>query len=253
MAVATTPFSLSFSNRLVKAATVDASVPGMGGGAMPILRIARRNGPLGGLGLLYTQSAMTIGQISEVAVLALMPLVEKYGKVFIGQGGHMKSFEQGFTYSFGSPPLMGEWSYLSISGLFDDLIPKAQWPKTAALLTMNNVIGLSSLPTVTKALADRGVKITVNETYNLPLSDATPLASKAKGTGAELIIIQGFFDDTVMIMRAAKRASTGCRTPALIFSLTRFSRNWFMRSARPSTYSFRMPVFTQASAISARV
>lgn len=159
----------------------------------------------------YYERAITVDKVDLVfggypgtANVALMPLVEKYGKVFVGQGGHMKSFEQGFTYSFGSPPLMGEWSYLSISGLFDDLIPKAQWPKTAGLLTMNNVIGLSSLPTVTKALADRGVKITVNETYNLPLSDATPLASKAKGTGAELLIIQGFFDDTVMIMRTAK-------------------------------------------------
>jgi len=159
----------------------------------------------------YYERAITVDKVDFVfggypgtSNVALMPLVEKYGKIFVGQGGHMKSFDQGFTYSFGSPPLMGEWSYLSVAGLLDDLIPKAEWPKTAALLTMNNVIGLSSIPTVVKSLEERGVKIVVNETYNLPLSDATPPVSKAKGTRAEFLIVQGFFDDTVMIMRGAK-------------------------------------------------
>jgi branched-chain amino acid transport system substrate-binding protein len=159
----------------------------------------------------YYERAITVDKVDLVfggypgtSDVALMPLVEKYRKVFVGQGGHMKSFEQGFTYSFGSPPLMGEWSYLSVAGLLDDLIPKKDWPKSASLLTMNNVIGLSSIPNVVKSLQDRGVKIAVNETYNLPLTDATPLVSKSKGTGAEFLIVQGFFDDTVMIMRAAK-------------------------------------------------
>ena len=159
----------------------------------------------------YYERAITMDKVDLVfggypgtACVALMPLVEKYGKVFVGQGGHMKSFDQGFTYTFGSPPLMGEWSYLSTGGLLDDLIPKKDWPKSASLLTMNNVIGLASVPTVVKSLENHGVKVAVNEVYNLPLSDATPLVSKSKGTGAEFLIIQGFFDDTVMIMRAAK-------------------------------------------------
>jgi len=122
----------------------------------------------------------------------------------VGQGGHGKSFEQGFTYTFASPPLMGEWSGISIAGIYDDLIPKQNWPKTAAILTMNNVIGLSATPNIVKAFQEHGVKVAVNEIYNIPLSDATPLVSKAKGHGAEFLIIQGFFDDTVMIMRAAK-------------------------------------------------
>jgi branched-chain amino acid transport system substrate-binding protein len=159
----------------------------------------------------YYERAITVDKVDLVfggypgtANVALMPLVEKYGKVFIGQGGHMKSFEQGFTYSFGSPPLMGEWSYLSVAGLLDDLIPKKDWPKTAAMLTMNNVIGLAAVPNVVKSLEERGVKVVVNETYNLPLSDATPLVSKAKGRGGEFLICQTFFDDMVMIIRVAK-------------------------------------------------
>jgi branched-chain amino acid transport system substrate-binding protein len=159
----------------------------------------------------YYERAITVDKVDLVfggypgtANVALMPLMEKYKKVFVGQGGHGKSFEQGYTYSFASPPLMGEWSYLSVAGLLDDLIPKKDWPKTAALLTMNNVIGLSAVPAIVKALEDRGVKVTVNETYNLPLSDAGPLVSKAKGRGGEYLICQSLFDDMVMIMRAAK-------------------------------------------------
>ena len=42
-----TAFSLPFSKRSASAATLEASVPGTGGGSMPIRRIARRRGPLG--------------------------------------------------------------------------------------------------------------------------------------------------------------------------------------------------------------
>jgi len=159
----------------------------------------------------YYERAITVDKVDLVfggypgtSNVALMPLVEKYGKVFVGQGGHMKSFEQGFTYTFGSPPLMSEWVYLSFAPVLDELIPKKDWPKSMAMLTMNNVIGLSARPNMIKAFEERGVKTVVNETYNLPLSDATPLVSKAKGMGAEILACMSFFDDGVMITRAAK-------------------------------------------------
>jgi branched-chain amino acid transport system substrate-binding protein len=171
----------------------------------------------------YYERAITVDKVDLVfggypgtANVALMPLMEKYKKVFVGMGGHGKSFEQGYTYSFASPPQMGEWSYLSVGGLLDDLISKKDWPKTAALLTMNNVIGLSAVPNVVKALEERGVKVTVNETYNLPLSDASPLVSKAKGRGGEYLICQSLFDDMVMIMRAAKAQRY---TPKIIWNI----------------------------------
>ena len=171
----------------------------------------------------YYERAITVDKVDLVfggypgtANVALMPLMEKYKKVFVGMGGHGKSFEQGYTYSFASPPQMGEWSYLSVAGLLDDLIPKKDWPKTAALLTMNNVIGLSAVPNVVKSLEERGVKVTVNETYNLPLSDASPLVSKAKGRGGEYLICQSLFDDMVMIMRAAKAQRY---TPKIIWNI----------------------------------
>ncbi len=169
----------------------------------------------------YFERAITVDKADLVsggypgtANVAVMPLVEKYGKVFVGMGGHMKSFEQGYTYTFASPPLMSEWVYIALAGMLDDLIPKTEWPKSMAIFTMNNVIGLSARGNVIKAAEDRRIKVVVDETYNLPLSDATPLLSKAKGRGAEILSCMSMFDDGVMIMRAAKAMKYN---PKLIF------------------------------------
>ena len=159
----------------------------------------------------YYERAITVDKVDLVfggvpgtANVAVMPLVEKYGKVFVGLGGHMKSFEQGYTYSFASPPLMSDWAYLSLAGVLDDLIPKADWPKSIAVLTMNNVTGLSARGPLIKSMEERGIKVVTDETYNLPLADATPLVSKAKMRGAEILACISAFDDGVMITRAAK-------------------------------------------------
>ena len=174
--------------------------------------------------VMYYERNITVDKVDLVfggypgaSVVALMPLMEKYGKVFVGQGGaSMKSFEQGYTYSFGSPPLLGEWVYIALIGVLDDLIPKEQWPKSMAILNMNNVIGLSQRENLSKAAEQRGVKVVVDEIYNLPLSDATPLVSKAKMRGAEVLACMSFFDDGVMIMRAAKAMNYN---PKLIFQI----------------------------------
>jgi branched-chain amino acid transport system substrate-binding protein len=159
----------------------------------------------------YYERAITVDKVDLVfgglpgtANVAVMPLVEKYGKVFVGLGGHMKSFEQGYTYSFASPPLMADWAYLSVTGVLDDLIPKADWPKSMAVMTMNNVTGLSARGPLIKAVEERGIKVIVDETYNFPLADATPLVSKARMKGAEILASISAFDDGVMITRACK-------------------------------------------------
>jgi branched-chain amino acid transport system substrate-binding protein len=169
----------------------------------------------------YYERAITVDKVDLVfggypgtSNVALMPLVEKYQKVFVGMGAHMKSFDQGFTYSFASPPLMSDWIYLSLNGLLDDLIPKKDWPKSMALLTANNVMGLSAKPNLLKGMGERGIKIVVDETYNLPLNDATPLVNRAKARGAEILCCLSFFDDAVMIMRASKAINYN---PKLIF------------------------------------
>ncbi|HYA12724.1 MAG TPA: ABC transporter substrate-binding protein, partial [Syntrophales bacterium] len=94
------------------------------------------------------------------------------------------------------------------------LIPKSEWPKSIALLSTNTVMGLSGRGNIVKAMEERGLKVVVDETYNLPLADATPIVSKAKTRGAEILCCLSFFDDGVMIMRAAKAMNYN---PKLIF------------------------------------
>lgn len=159
----------------------------------------------------YYERAITVdkvdlifGGVPGTANVAIMPLAEKYGKVFVGLGGHMKSFEQGYTYSFASPPLMSDWAYLSLIGVVNELIPQAERPKTMAVFTMNNVTGLSARDPLVKAARENGIEVVVNETYNVPLADANPLVSKAKMKKAEILTCISAFDDGVMIARAAK-------------------------------------------------
>ncbi|HME43991.1 MAG TPA: amino acid ABC transporter substrate-binding protein [Syntrophorhabdales bacterium] len=159
----------------------------------------------------YFERAITVDKVDLVfggypatSNVALMPMMEKYNRVFVGMGGQLPSFEQGYTYSFASPPLISDWTYIAFAGVYEELVPKAEWPKSVAILSMNNVIGLSTKPSLVKWLEKNNIKIVTEETYNLPLSDATPLVSKAKGRGAEVLICLSMFDDGVMLARAAK-------------------------------------------------
>jgi branched-chain amino acid transport system substrate-binding protein len=115
----------------------------------------------------------------------------------------MKSFEQGYTYAFGGPPLMGEWWY---EGFFQwmETVPSEQRPKKAAVYTMNNPIGASLTESINRWTKKLGIEVAIDEKYNLPLPDATPLIVKAKQMECDILFANGFFADGVMTMRAAK-------------------------------------------------
>jgi branched-chain amino acid transport system substrate-binding protein len=146
---------------------------------------------------------LLLGGYPGTAARAVMPLAEKYKMVYVSMGGHMKSFLQGYTYSFGSPPLMGEWWFL---GAFQWLeqIPPEQRPKRAAVYIMNNPVGTSLLGTLKVWPKKLGIKVVINERYNLPLPAAEPLVLKAKQMKCDLFISGGVFPDGVMTVRAAK-------------------------------------------------
>jgi branched-chain amino acid transport system substrate-binding protein len=132
-----------------------------------------------------------------------MPVAEKYRMVYVSMGGHMKSFSQGYTYSFGSPPLMGEWWYL---GFFEWMktIPPDKRPKKAAVYTMNNPIGMALMESLYKGCKDLGIEIVIDEKYNLPLTTADTMITKAKQMKADLLFANGMFPDGVMTLRTCK-------------------------------------------------
>jgi len=158
----------------------------------------------------FAEKAITVDKVDLLfggypgtAARAVMPVAEKHKYVYVSMGGHMKSFEQGYTYSIGGPPLMGEWWY---EGFYQWLktVPADQRPKKAAVYTMNNPIGASLMDSINRMSNDLGVELVINEKYNLPLPDATPLILKAKQMKADILFSNGFFADGVMTIRAAK-------------------------------------------------
>ncbi len=158
----------------------------------------------------FAEKAITVDKVDLLfggypgtAARAVMPVAEKHKYVYVSMGGHMKSFEQGYTYCFGGPPLMGEWWYEGFF-LWLNSLPPEQRPKRAALYTMNNPIGASLMSSLYTWLKKLGIEIVIDEKYNLPLPDATPLVVKAKQMNCDILFSNGFFDDGVMTIRAAK-------------------------------------------------
>jgi len=163
-----------------------------------------------GKAVTFAEKAITVDKVDLLfggypgtAARAVMPVAEKHKFVYVSMGGHMKSFEQGYTYSFGGPPLMGEWWY---EGFFQwlETLPADQRPKKAAVYTMNNPIGASLTGSVDKWTKKLGIEKVIEEKYNLPLPDATPLIVKAKQMNCDILFSNGFFADGVMTVRAAK-------------------------------------------------
>jgi len=168
-----------------------------------------------------------IGAFPGTSAAAVMPVAEKYKKVFNSVGGHMISFSQGFKYVFGGPPLMGQW-WTTGFWQFIESLPAAQRPKRAAILSMNNVIGLSAREDMLEQAKRLGVRVVVDERYNLPLTTADFLVTKAKQSQADLLFANGFFDDGAMTVRAAKTIkynptflfqTVGCTLPAWVEQL----------------------------------
>ena len=146
---------------------------------------------------------LILGGYPGTSAAAQMLVAERYRKVYISMGGHMASFSRGFKYSFGAPPLMGEWWYNGVWKWLATIRP-ADRPKRAAAITLNNAIGQAVRQNMLEGLKRLGIPLVMDELYTLPLPSAEPLVQKAKATGADLFIANGFFGDGVQTVRAMK-------------------------------------------------
>ena len=163
-----------------------------------------------GKAVTFAEKAITVDKVDLLfggypgtAARAVMPVAEKHKVVYVSMGGHMKSFQQGYTYSFGAPPLMGEWWY---EGFFQWLatVPANQRPKRAAVYTINNPVGLALQDSIDRWTKKLNIQVAINEKYNSPLADATSMIVKAKQMNCDIIFANGFFPDGVTTMKAAK-------------------------------------------------
>lgn len=130
-----------------------------------------------------------------------MQIADQNNMVYVSMGGHMASFEQGFEYTFGAPPLMGQWWY---DGFFNWLSqqPESERPTKAAAITVDNPVGAAILECTTTGLEELGIPLEMNERYSLPLDSAQSLVSRAKDMDADMFFANGFFGDGVQTIQA---------------------------------------------------
>jgi branched-chain amino acid transport system substrate-binding protein len=130
-----------------------------------------------------------------------MQVADQNGMVYVSMGGHMSSFEQGFEYTFGAPPLMGQWWY---DGFWNwlETRPEDERPSRAAVITVDNPVGQAVYENTVSGLNRLNVPIEMDERYSLPLDSAQSLVSEAKNVEADVFVANGFFGDGVQTIQA---------------------------------------------------
>jgi len=146
---------------------------------------------------------LILGGYPGTSAAAQMLVAERYRKVYVSMGGHMASFLRGFKYSFGAPPLMGQWWYNGVWKWLETMSPGVR-PQRAAAITINNAVGQAVRENMLEGLKKLGIPLVMDELYTVPLASAEPLVQKAKASGADLFIANGFFGDGVQTVRAMK-------------------------------------------------
>ena len=114
--------------------------------------------------------------------------------------------------------------------------PRTRAPKKAAVLTMNNPVGLSFLA-CTKRLAKKiGMEVAMEEKYDLPLLDATPLVLKAKQLNCDILFSNGFLNDGIKTVQAAKALSYNPR--AIVQAIGSMMPQWPKEMGADGNYVF---------------
>jgi branched-chain amino acid transport system substrate-binding protein len=150
------------------------------------------------------QVDLLLGGYPGTAAALQMPAAERHRKVYVSMGGHMPSFEQGFTFSFGGPPLMGQWWYEGFWQWLEGL-PAADRPRRMAAITVNNLVGLAIRESAQEGAARLGIAVVMDELYDLPLTRARELVAKAHESGADLFVASGFLPDGILTTRAMRQ------------------------------------------------
>lgn len=144
---------------------------------------------------------LILGGYPGSSVASQMALAEEFEMVYVSMGGHMQSFQQGYEWSFGGPPLMGEWWYVGLIGFLESL-EESERPQTVAMVTINNPVGLALRQSAVDAVEELGLELVMDEQYEVPLESPETLVSQAQEQDADLFFANGFFDDGVQIMHA---------------------------------------------------
>jgi branched-chain amino acid transport system substrate-binding protein len=153
--------------------------------------------------IVQDKADLLLGGYPATSAALQMPAAERHKMVYVSMGGHMQSFEQGFDFSFGGPPLMGQWWYEGFWQWLESL-PPVDRPHRMATISVNNIVGLAIREGALEGAARLGIEVAMDELYDLPLERAEELVARAKETQADLFVASGFLPDGVLTVRAMK-------------------------------------------------
>lgn len=147
---------------------------------------------------------LIIGGYAGGPVAAQMQVAERYEMVYISMGAHLRSWQQGYEYSFGAPPLVAEWWYDAAFSWIANELPESEQPETAAMMGFSGVgtLGRAINEGTKTNLEQAGIELVMDEQYELPLDSASSLVNQAASVEADVFISNSLFADGVQTIQA---------------------------------------------------
>jgi|Deesub1362A_J573_1020465.scaffolds.fasta_scaffold00631_6 branched-chain amino acid transport system substrate-binding protein len=148
---------------------------------------------------------LLIGPYSSTIVYPVVKqIAEKYKMVLVEGGGtSAKIFNEGFKYVFLTLPGLSEQHAI---GFFQWLSeqPKETWPTKTAIIYGDRLASISNAAGMREKANEFGIEIVVDEKYPADITDLSPIISKAKDAGADLLMAGTYFPDAILIVRTMK-------------------------------------------------
>ena len=149
-----------------------------------------------------------IGVGASAQGLPMLPVFEKLNVGFTHNGIGDSFTTQGYTAQFQHVSQGSAWGVAQVNFLKWLNEEKGLDIKKVALCYENTENGISNADGAKKTIAEvGGLDIVYDETFTAGLSDAAPLVTKMKQSGAEIIFLNGFTQDVKLITNAMKSMS----------------------------------------------
>jgi branched-chain amino acid transport system substrate-binding protein len=142
------------------------------------------------LGPYGTNSTKTVAAIAEQDKI---PMVE-------GNGAAESIFNQGYKYTFGVLSPSGNY----LKGVIEAIAAQNPKPKTVALLAANDSFSVEVADAAKKNAEKNGFQVLLYEKYPNAETNLTSQVTKAKDSGADVLLNSGHFAEAVALIKSMK-------------------------------------------------
>jgi branched-chain amino acid transport system substrate-binding protein len=173
---------------------VYADVPAPNAAAAAVQRLVSQDGVVG-----------IVGSFVSSTTLAASEVTERLGIPMITHSFADQITSRGYKYIFQVTNKASEYGEKQFDYSIE-LAKKAGSPVTkVAILYEDTAYGTAQAKGLRDAANKQGIKIVLDESYPLNLTDAAPLVNKLRGSGAELVFPVSYFNDALLIIRTMKQ------------------------------------------------